>query len=197
MPTTAHSYRRRVGLLGGSFNPAHAGHREISLAALERLDLDAVWWLVSPGNPLKDPASYAPFEERASIARRIADHPSIIVSDFERRHGLQYTIDTLERLKIVNPQIQFVWLMGADSLSTFHLWKDWRRIAEAAPIAVFNRPGYAESALTSEAANALSAFQHDARNADKFADFEPPAWIYFDDTKNPLSSTDLRARKCR
>ena len=132
--------RRSIGLLGGSFNPPHKGHREISLAALGRLRLDAVWWLVTPGNPLKDPAQYAPLDERLKQARKTADHPDIIVSDFERRHNLDYTIDTVERLQLLNPNIQFVWVMGADSLANFHEWKDWRRIANQIPLAIFQSP---------------------------------------------------------
>ncbi|MHA7873524.1 MAG: nicotinate-nucleotide adenylyltransferase, partial [Hyphococcus sp.] len=125
MTLQSRPYRRRIGLLGGSFNPAHDGHREISLEALRKLGLDAVWWLVTPGNPLKDAAEYAPFEERLRLARQTADHCDIVVSDFERRHGLQYTVDTLERLQLLHPSIQFVWIMGADSLESFHRWKDW------------------------------------------------------------------------
>lgn len=183
---------RRIGLLGGSFNPAHAGHREISLAALSRLGLDSVWWLVTPGNPLKDPNDYAPFETRAAQARKVADHSHIVISDFERRKGLQYTVETLERLNLLHPDTQFVWLMGADSLAGFHHWKDWRRIAELVPIAVFNRPGYADSALNSEAAETLAAFRMDARDAANLAERAPPAWVFIDETDNPLSSTALR-----
>lgn len=187
------SHQRRIGLLGGSFNPAHDGHREISLAALDRLGLDAVWWLVTPGNPLKEASDYAPYETRLGEARRIADHPDIVVSDFERRHNLQYTVDTLERLKLLNPDATFVWLMGADSLAGFHLWKDWRRIAELAPIAVFNRPGYDASALAGEAAQTLAAFRIAEDDTAAFYMKEPPVWIYFPDTNNPLSSTTLRS----
>lgn len=179
-------------MLGGSFNPAHDGHREISLAGLSRLGLDAVWWLVTPGNPLKDPETYAPFDERLAQARKVAAHPDIVVSDFERRHDLQYTVDTLERLQFLYPNAAFVWLMGADSLDGFHRWKDWRRIATLVPFAVFNRPGYGDDALTSEAATELAAFRIDADKAETLPAEEPPAWIYFSDTDNPLSSTALR-----
>ncbi len=184
--------RRRIGLLGGSFNPAHTAHRQISLAALGRLGLEAVWWLVTPGNPLKDATLYAPYEERLSKARAIADHPDIVISDFERRHNLQYTVDTLERLQTTNPDIDFFWLMGADSLAGFHRWKDWRKIAELAPIAVFNRPGYTDNALSGEAAKALDAFRIDEKNLSQLTRTDPPAWVYFSDTDNPLSSTAIR-----
>jgi nicotinate-nucleotide adenylyltransferase len=185
-------YRRRVGLLGGSFNPPHEGHREISLAALERLGLDAVWWLVTPGNPLKDPEQYAPFDERIHLARKFANHCDIVVSDFERRHNLQYTIDTLNRLTVLNPETQFIWLMGADSLANFHRWKNWRSIAELTPIAVFNRPGYNDDALNSEAAQSLSTFRITEANPEKLVQNEPPVWIFFSDTDNPSSSSDIR-----
>ncbi len=184
--------RRRIGLLGGSFNPAHAGHRQISVAALERLGLEAVWWLVTPGNPLKDAGQYAPYEERLSKARAVADHPDIVVSNFERRHNLQYTVDTLERLQITNPDIDFIWLMGADSLAGFHRWKDWRKIAERAPMAVFNRPGYTDTALSGEAALALDAFRIDEENIEQLTRNDPPVWVYLSDTDNPLSSTAIR-----
>ncbi len=184
--------RRRIGLLGGSFNPAHAGHRQISLAALERLGLEAVWWLVTPGNPLKDAGQYAPYEERLSKARAIADHPDIVVSDFERRHNLQYTADTLEQLQVTNPDIDFIWLMGADSMAGFHRWKNWRKIAELAPMAVFNRPDYTDSALSGEAAKALDAFRIDEKNLSQLTRNDPPVWVYFSDTDNSLSSTAIR-----
>ncbi len=183
---------RRIGLLGGSFNPPHKGHREISLAALERLGLDAVWWLVSPGNPLKDLESYAPFDARLRAARKMADHPDIVVSDFERRHGLQYTVDTLERLQMLNPETRFVWLMGADSLHNFHRWKNWRRIAEMTAIAVFNRPGHDIDESQSVAAKELALFRIEESAAEKLIDAEPPAWVFFSDTNNPMSSTAIR-----
>lgn len=183
---------RRVGLLGGSFNPAHDGHREISLAGLDRLGLDAVWWLVTPGNPLKDKTEYAPYEERMARARKAARHPDIVVSDFERRQNIQYTVDLLERLAALYPDTAFVWLMGADSLAGFHRWKDWRRIADLVPMAVFNRPGYGEDALAWDAARELAPFRLDAQKAGGLADAAPPAWVYFSDTDNPLSSTGLR-----
>ncbi len=195
MPSTDQPEPRRIGLLGGSFNPAHAGHREISIAARNRLGLDAVWWLVTPGNPLKDENVYALYDERLRQARQAADCPDIVVSDFERRHNLQYTVDTLERLQETNPNALFIWLMGADSLENFHRWKDWRRIAQLAPLAVFNRPGYGDAALNSEAGAALAAFRIDTAQAQSLINKVPPAWIFFDDADNPLSSTALRQKK--
>lgn len=180
--------------MGGSFNPAHDGHREISIAALARLDLDAIWWLVTPGNPLKDQDTYADYDERLRTARDVADHQDIVVSDFEKRRNLQYTVDTLDQIKDANPNADFVWLMGADSLSNFHRWKDWRRIAELAPIAVFNRPGYGDAALESDAARTLAPFRM-THGDDDLLSHEPPVWVYFSDTDNSLSSTALRAAK--
>lgn len=194
MAPDENSIKRRIGLLGGSFNPAHAGHREISLTALERLRLDAVWWLVTPGNPLKDPDIYAAYDERLHQARAVANHPDIVVSDFEHRRNLQYTVDTLEQIIDANPNAGFIWLMGADGLANFHRWKDWRRIAELAPMAVFNRPGYSDAALMSEAADTLAPFRIKANDGDLLAR-EPPAWIFFADIDNPLSSTALRIKK--
>ncbi|MEQ1930862.1 MAG: nicotinate-nucleotide adenylyltransferase [Parvularculaceae bacterium] len=181
-----------VGLLGGSFNPAHGGHREISLLALKRLQLDAVWWLVTPANPLKEMGAYAPYEERLKQARRMADHPRIVVSNFEERKGLQYTVDTILMLQELWPQMRFVWLMGADGFATFDQWKDWRRIFSLLPIAVFARPGYEAAAAESEAAREFSAFRADDAEALSLARAEPPAWTLFSETANPASSTELR-----
>jgi nicotinate-nucleotide adenylyltransferase len=188
---------QKIGLLGGSFNPPHEGHREISLAALDWLKLDAVWWLVSPASPLKDADAYAPYEIRLAKARALARHPQIVVSDFERRRDLQYTVDTLAALKDTAPDTRFVWLMGADSLATVHLWKDWRRIFLLAPVAVFNRPGFADAALASPAAKDLAAFRIDAAKGPALLDAEPPAWAFFEGTANPMSSTVLRGKARR
>jgi nicotinate-nucleotide adenylyltransferase len=182
----------KIGLLGGSFNPPHEGHREITLKALDWLGLDTVWWLVSPANPLKDRASYAPYEERLYRARRIANDPRIVVSNFEERGKLQYTVDTLSALTDLWPQMRFVWLMGADSLATMHLWKEWRRIFSLAPIAVFSRPDFADAVETSEAAAEFAAFRVDELRAKELPLMEPPAWTFCTSTANPLSSTALR-----
>jgi len=184
--------RSRIGLLGGSFNPAHGGHRDISVEAIRALSLDAVWWLVSPGNPLKDPAGNMPYEERLARARQVADHHRIVVSNFEARRGLQYTVDTLEALRDLWPQMHFVWIMGADSLRDFHRWKDWRRIATLAPIAVFSRPGSTDAAEASPAAEALAAFRLPDEDAPALAEAEPPAWIFLKTVHNPASATAIR-----
>lgn len=189
----------RIGLLGGSFNPAHDGHREISLEAIRLLGLDAVWWLVTPGNPLKEGGDYdyAPYPQRLADARRVASHPRIIVSNFEDRKNLQYTVDTLEALADLWPQIHFVWLMGADSLAGFHRWKNWRRIASLAPIAVFSRPGHEAAALSSEAARELALFRAPTGRAAEIVGAAPPAWTFIETTKNPASATEIRARRQR
>lgn len=191
--------RSRIGLLGGSFNPAHDGHREISLEALKQLKLDAVWWLVSPSNPLKDGGDYVyrPYAERLATARRVADHANIIVSNFEERKGLQYTVDTLEALADLWPQIDFVWLMGADGFEEFHRWKDWRRIARLVPFAVFNRPGHEEAATASEAARELALFRYPASRAAAIVGADPPAWTFFEETRNPASATAIRKTRPR
>lgn len=185
----------KIGLLGGSFNPAHEGHRALSLAARDALGLDAVWWLVSPGNPLKDPKEYAPYEARLAKARIVAADPSIVISDFERRKNLRYTVDTLETLTALWPEMRFVWLMGADSLETLHHWKDWRRIFALVPLAIFNRPGHEHAAEDSPAAREFAAFRREGASARALAEAEPPAWAFFDKPAIPLSSTQLRRGK--
>ncbi len=130
----------RIGLLGGSFNPPHEAHREISLTALKRLGLDQVWWLVTPGNPLKDPSKLASLESRVEAARKMARHPRIEVTGFAG--GSAYTIDLLAELKRRFPGVNFVWLMGADNLADFHRWQAWQQIFERMPIAVLDRPGF-------------------------------------------------------
>ena len=134
---------KRIGLLGGSFNPAHSGHKRISLAAMDALGLDEVWWLVSPGNPLKaGRKDMASFEDRFASAKEISRRSRIKVSDFERRAGTRYTIDTVRELEQRYPNDRFIWLMGGDTVAEFHQWKAWRKLAESLPIAVIHRPGY-------------------------------------------------------
>lgn len=184
----------RIGLLGGSFNPAHGGHREISLKALKLFNLDAVWWLVTPGNPLKagDDYQYDSYETRLAAARRVADHPRIVISNFEVRKNTQYTVDTIEALRELWPQMNFIWLMGADSLAGFHQWKNWRAIASSVPIAVFNRPGFESAALASDAARELALFRIPSGRAGELVAAEPPAWAFIEETANPLSATEIR-----
>ncbi len=185
---------RRIGLLGGSFNPAHEGHRQLSLAAIDALDLDELWWLVSPGNPLKDEAAdMAPYEARLQSAREAAAGTAIRVSDFERRAGTRYTIDTLSALKRAFPEDRFIWLMGADTVAEFHRWKDWRDIAQLLPIAVLPRPGYDETAHAARAMGRLSSFVRPESQAKNWTEWSPPAILFLRLPTNPASATALRA----
>ena len=151
---------QRVGLLGGSFNPAHQGHIEITEAARRQLRLDQCWWLVSPGNPLKDPSIYGALDDRCALASAMAQgRPWLRVTAIEDRLGTRYTIDTLKALTTRFASTRFVWLMGADNLASFHQWRDWRGIAAAMPICVVSRPGYAQAALASPAARVLAQYR--------------------------------------
>jgi nicotinate-nucleotide adenylyltransferase len=182
----------RIGLLGGSFNPAHRAHRAISQFALKRLRLDRIWWLVSPGNPLKDNATLAELDARLDAARRVADDPRIAVSCLEAVIGTRYTWDTVGYLRRHCPGARFVWIMGADNLAQFHRWQCWRRIAAALPIAVIDRPPTSFRALAAPAARALSRARLPSDAAATLADRAPPAWVFLTGLKSPLSSTALR-----
>ena len=187
-----HAPGMRIGLLGGSFNPPHAAHLLISLRALKRLWLDAVWWLVTPGNPLKDNRRLPPIAERAALARAMAAHPRIVVTTFEAEAGLVYTVDTIAYLRMRAPQIRFVWLMGADNLVSFHRWRGWREIARMVPIAVFDRPGATLKALDSPAAQALARFRVDEAQVQALFRNSPPCWTLLHGPRSTLSSTALR-----
>ena len=185
---------KRVGLLGGSFNPAHRGHRRISLAALDALGLDEVWWLVSPGNPLKKTAKdMAPFEARLASAKRIARRAPISASDFEARAGTRFTIDTLGALIQRYPGHRFVWLMGADTVAQFHQWKSWREIARRVPIAVIARPGYDGPARAARAMGWLRRFVRPSSQARKWTEWSAPAILLLRLPPDPTSATALRA----
>lgn len=181
-----------TGLLGGSFNPAHGGHRAISLAAMQALGLDEVWWLVSPGNPLKPRAGMAPLATRVRSARRQARHAPIRVTAIERELGTRYTIDTLRALKRRYPKRRFVWLMGADNLAQMHLWKDWRNIAREMPIAVIARPGYNGKALASPAMAWLRRYRLPATCLKNRKEWSAPALIELRFDPDPRSATSLR-----
>src|SRR5690242_5257397 len=168
----------RIGLLGGSFNPAHVGHRRMSLAALDALGLDEVWWLVSPGNPLKPTKGMAPYDARLASARLVARRAPIRASDFERRAGTRYTVDTLTAIRRAYPQHDFIWLMGEDTLPDFHRWKDWREIAKMVPIAVLSRPGYDDEARAARAMGWLRWFVHPAATAKDWTDWSAPAIVF-------------------
>ena len=183
----------RIGLFGGSFNPPHDGHREIALAALRRLGLHAVWWLVTPGNPLKNGADYAPLADRLASTRALAAHPRFVVTDIEAHLGSRYTVDTIRRLTERYRGAKFVWIMGADNLAGFDNWFGWREIANRVPIAVFSRPGSVLRAPLSAAAQTLRPHRMPASAARELPLAEPPSWVYFARTRNPASSTALRA----
>lgn len=185
----------RVGLLGGSFNPAHAGHLHISLQAIARLGLDEVWWVVSPQNPLKATTGMAPFDERLAAARMVARHPRIVVSDIEARLGTRYTARTLARLRATRPRVSFVWLMGGDLLPEMKDWRDWPAIFRAAPVAIFDRWPYAQRAPASKAAQRFAWARRPERTAPTLAGAAPPAWIYFHSPLHPASATALRSAR--
>jgi nicotinate-nucleotide adenylyltransferase len=181
-----------TGLLGGSFNPAHGAHRAITLFALEALGLDETWWLVSPGNPLKPKQGMAPLAARVGSARTMARRAPIRVTAIERELGTVYTIDTLRALKRRYPRRRFVWLMGNDNLAAFHLWKDWREIAQEMPIAVIARPGYDDAALASPAMAWLRRFRLAASEFRNRDEWSAPALIELRFDPDPRSATELR-----
>jgi nicotinate-nucleotide adenylyltransferase len=188
---------KRIGLLGGSFNPAHDGHRHISLEALKRLRLTEVWWMVSPQNPLKGTGDMAPFAERMRQARRVARHPRIRITDVERRLGTVYTVDTLHALTPRFPDCRFVWLMGADNLVQIASWKGWREIFGGIAIAVFARPPYCHKALAGKAARAFAAERLPERRARGLAVLDPPAWVFLHTRPHAGSASRIRARHRR
>ena len=182
-----------VGLLGGSFDPPHEGHVQISRAALKRFGLDQLWWLVTPGNPLKEnpPASMA---RRVQAAREIMDHPKVRISDIEARLGTRYTAQTLRALRKSYPRVRFVWLMGADNLAHFHRWKDWREILDSVPVGVLARPGERISARLSPAARIYSRYRIPAAQSQRLARAETPAWCFLNVPRIDASSTEIRKR---
>jgi nicotinate-nucleotide adenylyltransferase len=185
----------RIGLLGGSFNPAHCGHRHISLQAIKALGLDEVWWLVSPGNPLKEGAKdMAPYSARLAAAERMARRSRIRVSDVEQRAGTRFTVDTVRLLKRRHPEHRFMWLLGSDNLPNFHFWRDWRRLAREVPIAVIRRPGYHSVALAVRAMGWLRRFVHPSSQAKRWTDWSAPAIIFLRLPPDPTSATAIRAR---
>jgi nicotinate-nucleotide adenylyltransferase len=182
----------RVGLLGGSFNPAHEGHRYVSLEALKRLRLDQVWWLVSPQNPLKAVAGMAPLAERVARAARIARHPRVRVLPLESRLGTRYTADTLGRLAHWQGH-RFVWLMGADNLAQLPRWRRWRGIFEACPVAVFERHPYSYRALAGAGARSFAESRRPEAAAPGLAMQAAPAWVFVRMRPHPASATAIRA----
>ncbi len=188
-----HARGLRIGLFGGTFDPPHAAHRAACLIAMRRLGLDRVWWLVTPGNPLKDTRGLAPLQERLDAARALAHHPRIDVSGVEAAIGARYTYDTVRTLVARCPGVHFVWIMGADNLRSFHRWQKWRGIANLLPIAVVDRVGPSLYATAGTAGQALSRFRIPETAATSLAYRRPPAWVFLHGLKSPLSSTALRA----
>jgi len=184
--------RPRIGLLGGSFNPAHIGHLHISRLALDKLGLDQVWWLVSPQNPLKPEDGMAPQPERLNGARAIARGRDLWVTDMEKDLGTQYTAETLKALKGGFPENRFVWIMGADNLIDIARWNDWTKIFGAVPVAVFARPAYSFRALVSTAARRFAGNRVNESRADGLVDMKPPAWVFLHIPPSPASATRIR-----
>ncbi len=185
--------RRRIGLLGGSFNPAHAGHRHISIVALHRLGLDEVWWLVSPQNPLKPATDMAPLADRMARAAEIAAHPRIRVSGIEQRLRTRYTADTIPALIRRYPDCAFVWLMGADNLLQFPAWRRWESIMRAVPVAVFPRSPSSLRALCGPVAHRFAAWRLAEEAAAGIALKPAPCWIFLHSQLHPASATAIRA----
>jgi nicotinate-nucleotide adenylyltransferase len=182
-----------IGLLGGSFDPPHPAHRLISEAALKRLGLDKVWWIVSPGNPLKRNAP-APLAERLRLCRTVANNPHIVVTDFETDLPSPYTASTLAFLKSRSPLVHFVWIMGADNLASFHRWERWREIFTMVPVVVVDRPGWRLKALSSKAARAFERARKPEVDAALLAHTPPPAWTFLTGPLSQASSTAIRNR---
>ncbi len=187
-----HSPHQRIGLFGGSFNPAHEGHRQVALYALKKLQLDWVWWLVSPQNPLKGTSETAAYTQRFARTQALARHPRFVVTDIESQIGSRTTIDTLRALKQFS-DAHFVWIMGADSLANLHNWHDWVEIVETVPLAVLARPGYSIRALGSVAALRYLEQRVPIENPQALADKAPPRWTFISMPLRKESSTAIRA----
>lgn len=185
---------QRIGLFGGSFNPPHEGHRAASLIALNRLDLDWIWWLVTPGNPLKDTRELPSIAARVAVAQRIAAHPRIVVTGIEARLDSRYTFDTTRYLITRCPAAHFVLIVGADSFASFHRWKRWRALAGLVPLAIVDRPGFTLRAAEGRAAAALARDRLPESRAAELPLRPPPAYVFLHGPRSPLSSTALRAK---
>lgn len=194
LPGLANRRGARIGLLGGSFNPAHEGHLHISRELRKRLDLDQIWWLVSPQNPLKPTDGMAPLTERFAQAMAVAGADRrIVVTDIEAGLGSQYTADTIETLAARAPDVRFVWLMGADNLIQIAKWQRWQAIFETVPIAVYDRPGYTLAANVCKAAHAFARYRLPEHQARRLASRKPPAWVFLHGTLSPVSATAIRS----
>lgn len=186
---------QKIGLFGGSFNPPHEGHLNLCDLAFKKLELDQIWWMVTPGNPLKDISKLAPLEDRIAQCRAMISHPRIKVTAFEARHRVRYTADTLKLVMKLRPRNDFIWLMGADNLADFHRWQNWREIADMMPIAVIDRPGSTLSYHSSQASIALTKYRIDEGDAALLSYMKPPAWTFLHGPRSSLSSTQLRVEQ--
>jgi len=189
-----HGAHQRIGIFGGSFNPAHIGHRQVALYAMKRLKLDWVWWLVSPQNPLKSKDETADYAKRLAFTRKLAKHPRFIVSDLENQIGSKYSAQTVNALRTFS-HAKFVWIMGADSLATLHLWHDWDKIVQEVPFAVLARPGYSVKALDSKAALRFRDRRISGEQLPTLAGKHPPHWAFISMPLRNESSTAIRARR--
>ena len=183
----------QVGLFGGSFNPPHGGHALVAEIALRRLALDQLWWMVTPGNPLKNTRELASLSQRLRQSEEIARDPRIKVTAFELRHHVRYTADTLALIGAKNPGVDFVWIMGADNLRDFHRWQRWREIATTFPMAVVDRPGATLSFLSSVVAKTFDFARVDEADAPRLARMKAPAWTFIHGPRSLVSSTAIRA----
>ena len=185
----------KIGLFGGSFNPPHAGHVLVAELALERLGLDQLWWMVTPGNPLKDASELAPLSSRIALSEDLISDKRIHVTAFEASYQVRYTADTLALVRQHNPDKHLVWVMGADNLMNFHHWQEWDEIARTYPIAVINRPGSNMAAEDSVMAQQFSAARLPEADAAKLATQQAPAWVFIHGPQSELSSTQLREQQ--
>lgn len=182
----------QIGLFGGSFNPPHAGHALVAEIALRRLALDQLWWMVTPGNPLKSKRELAPLSRRLELSEGVAKDPRIKVTAFEASYNVRFTADTLALIKARNPGVEFVWIMGADNLRDFHRWQSWRQIAMTFPIAVIDRPGATLAFLSSMLAKTFDYARIDEIDAPRLARMKAPAWTFIHGPRSSLSSTAIR-----
>ena len=185
---------QRIGVLGGSFNPAHEGHLHISELALKILKLNEIWWLVSPQNPLKPERGMASLKDRLAQAEQVAQGHQITVTDLERELGTQFTVDTLAALRQRFDGVNFVWLMGADNLLQIDRWARWEQVFETVPVAVFARPSYSNEAEKAKASRQFARYRLDSERADQLAEMSPPAWVFLKTPENPISATEIRVR---